>query len=171
MRMLGGMTVVSEAGTDTPALVAAALGHPATLLVGRVCVASPFLVAGMMKLCFWQAGVAEMAKTGLHPAWIFNIAALVTELVGSTLVVLNRKAWLGAGALGIFTVLSTFLAHRFWDFSGDIRTEQMNSFFEHATISASFIFVVVAGLRQRQPVPVSQAISRNSILERASDVS
>jgi uncharacterized membrane protein YphA (DoxX/SURF4 family) len=44
--------------------------------------------------------------------------------------------------------MTTFLAHRFWDFSGPAREMQMNSFFEHATISASFIFVVVVGLRQ-----------------------
>jgi transmembrane protein len=169
MCVLVGMTAVKEAGADTPVLVAAVLGHPATLFVARVCVTLPFLVAGVMKLVFWQAGVAEMAKTGLHPAWAFNIAALVTELAGSTVIILDRKTWLGAGALGVFTVLSTFLAHRFWDFSGDIRIEQMNSFFEHATISASFIFVVVAGLRQRQPAPAVQSIARNSLRGRASD--
>jgi len=152
MRMLGGLTVSGTAAEarrkDPPAVIVQLLDNPLTLLVGRVCVALPFLVAGSMKLLFWQPGVAEMATVGLHPAWAFNIAALVTELGGSASVILARKTWLGAGALGVFTVMTTFLAHRFWDFSGPAREMQMNSFFEHATISASFIFVVVVGLRQ-----------------------
>jgi len=152
MRMLGGLTVSGTAAEarrkDPPAVIVQLLDNPLTLLVGRVCVALPFLVAGSMKLLFWQRGAAEMAAVGLHPSWAFNIAALVTELGGSASVILARKTWLGAGALGVFTVMTTFLAHRFWDFSGPAREMQMNSFFEHATISASFIFVVVVGLRQ-----------------------
>lgn len=137
--------------SDTPAAVAAVLGHPATLLFARFCVALPFLAAGLIKLFDWDAGVAEMARTGLHPAAAFNAAALITELGGSVLVILNRRIWLGAGALGIFTVLSTFLAHRFWDLSGPERTMQFNSFLEHVTIAAAFILVVVVGLRTPSP--------------------
>ncbi len=88
-----------------------------------------------------------MAGVGLHPAWAFNLAALLTELAGSALIVLNRAVWIGAGALGVFTVLATFLAHRFWDLSGAARTMQLNSFLEHATISATFIFVSVVSLK------------------------
>jgi len=134
MRMLGDLTMLETAAEarreDPPAVIVQLLDNPLTLLVGRVCVALPFLVAGIMK------------------AWAFNIAALVTELGGSASVILARRTWLGAGALGVFTIMTTFLAHRFWDFSGPARVMQMNSFFEHATISASFIFVVVVGLRQ-----------------------
>lgn len=60
----------------------------------------------------------------------------------------NKWVWLGAGALGVFTVWATLLAHRFWDFSGDARTMQLNSFFEHWTISAAFILGAVVGLRK-----------------------
>ncbi|HMA52110.1 MAG TPA: DoxX family protein, partial [Magnetospirillaceae bacterium] len=69
------------------------------------------------------------------------------ELVGSALVILNRKTWLGAGALGIFTVLTTFLAHRFWEFQGAERMREFNSFLEHATIAAAFILVTVLSFR------------------------
>jgi transmembrane protein len=127
---------------DTPALIARVLSHPLTLLFARICLALPFLAAGVVKLLDWDRGEAEMAHTGLHPAWVFNIAALVTELGGSALIILNRGTWLGAGALGIFTVLATFLAHRFWDFSGTERNVQLNSFLEHAAICAAFILVV-----------------------------
>jgi transmembrane protein len=88
-----------------------------------------------------------MTHVGLHPAWAYNAAALGTQLVGSVLVILNRRLWLGAGALGIFTVWATLLAHRFWDFAGSERMAQTNAFFEHWTICAAFILVTVVGFR------------------------
>lgn len=135
--------------SDTPTPVARVLDSPVTLLITRICVVAPFIGAGLVKLLDWQAGEAEMLHVGLHPAWLFNLAALTTELGGSILVILNWKTWLGAGALGVFTVLTTFLAHRFWEFPEPTRSMQFNSFLEHATIGAAFILVVVVGLRRR----------------------
>jgi transmembrane protein len=131
---------------DTPAPVAWLLGNPATLLVARICVTLPFLAAGIVKLADWPGGVAEMVRAGLHPGWFFNAAALVTELGGSALIIFDRKAWLGAGALGIFTVIATLVGHRFWDATGDERIIQFNTFLEHATIGAAFILVVAVKL-------------------------
>jgi transmembrane protein len=133
----------------TPPLIIALLDNGATLLIARIMVTAPFLVGGFTKVFDWHGGVAEMTHVGLHPAWAFNVAALLTQLIGSTLIILNRHVWLGAGALGIFTVWATFLAHRFWDFTGGERMMQMNSFFEHWTICAAFILVTVVGFRKR----------------------
>lgn len=134
---------------DTPRLVALGLDNPVTLLIARVCVTAPFLAGSIVKLVDWQSGEAEMLHAGLHPAWAFNLATLLTEFCGSALIIFNRQVWLGAGALGIFTVLATILAHQFWTLTGEARLMQFNTFMEHATISAAFILVVVVGLRPR----------------------
>jgi len=133
--------------SDAPEPIARLLDNPVTLLAARVCLALPFLVGGIVKLFTWDAGVAEMAEQGLHPAWAFNLATLLTEIVGSVLLIANRWTWLGAGALGVFTVLATLLGHRFWNFTGAERQMQLNAFLEHAAIAAGFILVVVVGLR------------------------
>jgi len=99
-----------------------------------------------MKLINFRAGEAEMSSVGLQPARAFNIIVILVELCGSVLVILDWMTWLGAGMLGIFTVLSTFLGHRFWRLSGDARTKALNSFLEHVTIGAAFVLVVVVGL-------------------------
>jgi len=132
---------------DTPAPIARLLDHPCTLLVTRICVTLPFLIAGIFKLTDWSSGVAEMESVGLRPAGLFNLLTLVTELGGSTLVIIDRRTWLGAGALGVFTVLTTFLAHRYWEFEGAARLQQFNSFLEHVTIAAAFILVTVLSVR------------------------
>lgn len=134
--------------TETPPFIIRLLDNPATLFVARVMVTAPFIVGGLTKVFDWPAGVAEMAHVGLQPAAAFNLAALLTQLLGSALVIANRWVWLGAGALGVFTVWATLLAHRFWEFSGSERFMQLNSFFEHWTISAAFILVAVVGLRK-----------------------
>jgi len=46
-----------------------------------------------------------MSHFGLHPAWAFNVATVFCQLGGSALIILNRWVWVGAGALGVFTVL------------------------------------------------------------------
>jgi transmembrane protein len=95
-----------------------------------------------------------MTHAGLHPAWLFNAVTIVTELGGSALIILNRGNWLGARALGVFTVLATALAHQFWEFSGIERNLQLNSFSEHAAICAVFILVVAV-----RRVPASKILS------------
>jgi transmembrane protein len=139
----------SKCTHGTPSLIAHLLDNPITLLTARVAVTLPFLVGGFSKLFDWRGGEAEMLHVGLHPAWLFNLVSLLTQLIGSALIILNRRVWLGAGALGIFTVIATLLAHRFWDLSGDARTMQMNSFFEHWTICAAFVLVTVVRIRPR----------------------
>jgi transmembrane protein len=134
---------------DTPSVIARLLDNSITLFIARIAVTAPFLVGGFSKLLDWHGGEAEMLHVGLHPAWAFNLASLLTQLIGSALVIVNRRVWLGAGALGVFTVIATLLAHRFWELSGEARTMQMNSFFEHWTICAAFVLVTVARIRRR----------------------
>jgi transmembrane protein len=150
MRLLGDMTAPAavSGSSDPPMTVARLLDNPLTLLVARIWIVLPFLVSGLTKLVDWQAGEAEMFRLGLHPAWAFNLAVMVTQLGGSALIIAKRQVWLGAGALGVFTVLTNFIAHRFWEFSGGARTAQLNSFLEHWTMSAAFVLVVVVYLRR-----------------------
>ncbi|QEX21549.1 hypothetical protein FRZ61_14780 [Hypericibacter adhaerens] len=146
------MRDLNAAGSQsgTPELIARLLDNPAMLLFARICLVSPFLAGGLMKLVDWPGGVAEMAQTGLEPAWLFNLAVVLVELGGSVLVILGWKTWLGAGVLAVFTLFATLLAHRFWELEGQARVMALNTFLEHAAIAAAFIFVVVVGLRPRR---------------------
>ena len=150
MHMLGDMTVARSKRSAAPAVIVRFLDNPAILLIARICVTLPFIVSGLSKLYDWHAGESEMLRSGLHPAWVFALAVTATQLAGSILIVANRGLWIGAGVLGVFTVLTTFIAHRFWELSGDARTTQLNSFLEHWTMSAAFVLVAVVYLRDRR---------------------
>jgi transmembrane protein len=95
-----------------------------------------------------------MAGVGLHPAWAFAVLTIFVEISASLLVIVNRWTWLSAWALGVFTVLAIFLAHRFWDADGPLRGEQFNTFLEHAGLAAAFILVAALSmLRDRDDRP------------------
>ncbi len=141
-------TNTSGAMRDMPQWVARLLDSPLTLLATRVCLTLPFWVSGLVKLFSWQTGVAEMAQFGLSPAWVFNIATIVTQLGGSALVILNRKTWLGAGALGVFTLIATVIGHPLANLSAEARAAQVNIILEHIAIAAGFVLVAVVALRR-----------------------
>jgi transmembrane protein len=136
-----------------PAVIARLLDNPLTLFVTRVLVTLPFLISGIAKSVDWQEALAEMQRSGLQPAWAFNLAVVITQLGGSALIIANRGLWLGAGALGVFTLLTNFIAHRFWELSGAERFAQLNTFCEHCTIAAAFILVAVVYLRNPRVSP------------------
>jgi transmembrane protein len=152
VRLLGSLVLsnLKRSGAETPVLVAQVLESGVTLVFARILVTLPFLVAGLQKLFFWQAGVGEMHAAGLNPSWLFNLASLITELGGSAAIILDRKTWLGAGSLGVFTFLGTLIAHRFWEFGGAARVSELNSFLEHMTICAAFILITVVSIQNRK---------------------
>ena len=127
-------------------LIGLFLRSPATAAATRVVLCLPFWWSGLSKLLDFPAGTAEMAALGLEPAWQFNALTVFVQLGGSLLVILNRRTWLGAGALGVFTALATVLAHQFWTLDGIERVRELNTFLEHLAIIAGLVLVAILGV-------------------------
>ncbi|MCY1664130.1 DoxX family protein [Rhizobium sp. SL86] len=100
-----------------------------------------FWGSGLSKLLDFPGGVAEMAHFGLEPAVAFNIAVIITQLGGSALIILNRHAWLGAGALAVFTLLTIPIAHNFWALEEPMRTFEFHVAGEHLSIVGALMLV------------------------------
>src|SRR5690606_39888842 len=90
-----------------------ALHAPAAAVIARIALTFPFWSSGASKLMHFEAGVAEMARAVLEPAVMLNLAAIVVQLMGSLLIIVGYRVWLGSGALGVFTGLTVLLVHRF----------------------------------------------------------
>ncbi len=136
-----------------PAPIEALLAWPGTALAARLALASPFAISGVLKLVDWRGAVAEAGAMGLgYPALIAG-ATIATQLIGSALFLSRRLAWLGAGALAVFTALATLLAHAFWQAHGPEQAHEMATFFEHVAIVGGFgAAAILVDLNQR---PVS----------------
>lgn len=95
----------------------------------RVALVSAYLVGGINKFIGFHAAIEEQASFGLQPAWLWAVAAIVIEIVGSLLVIFNRFVWLGAGALGCLTAIAMLVANDFWNHTGPAFFSTFNSFF------------------------------------------
>jgi uncharacterized membrane protein YphA (DoxX/SURF4 family) len=102
-----------------------------------------YLQGGLNKLLDWPGAVAEAAHFGLPAPALAAAATIVTELVGSALVLSGRLRWLGALWLAVFTLAATFVANRFWELPpGHERFMTANAFFEHLGLIGGFLLVV-----------------------------
>ncbi len=109
--------------------------------VARILLTYMFWASGIAKLVDFQAAVGEMAHFGLNPPVVFAIATIIVQLVGSALIILNRWTWLGAGALGIFTLLTIPIAHNFWTMEEPFKTIEFYVVMEHISIVGALMVV------------------------------
>jgi len=134
----------------TPAPIQSLLESRALLLLGRILLTFMFWASGLVKLFDFQGGVAEMSHFGLEPAWLFNVLTVIVQLGGSLLIICNRAAWLGAGALAVFTALTIPLAHPFWTMEGETALHEMLVVLEHVTVIGGLVVAAILGHRVRR---------------------
>ncbi|MDM0005340.1 DoxX family protein [Variovorax sp. J22G73] len=126
-------------------LTSAALRWFALLLL---CAA--YLQGGFNKATDFASAIAEMNHFGVSPAAPMALAVIVLELGASALILTGFYRWLGALALGAFTLFATFVALRFWEMPvGQGRFMAANSFFEHLGLVGGFVLVAWHDLKER----------------------
>jgi transmembrane protein len=128
---------------DTPALIVHILQAPLTTYLARLALTLPYWWSGIDKLLHPHAALAEIQGLGLPPSWLLYGLLLLTQLGGSLAIIANRFAWLGAGALGVFTAIVTYMAHAFWKLQGPARFAEMNDFMEHISLVAGMAFAAL----------------------------
>jgi transmembrane protein len=116
-------------------------------LAGRIALTFPFWGSGLSKLADFQGAMAEMTHFGLEPPALIAAATILVQLAGSLLIITNRLACLGAGALGIFTALTIPLVHHFWSIAEEpFRTIAFHTATEHVGMIGGLILAsILAG--------------------------
>jgi uncharacterized membrane protein YphA (DoxX/SURF4 family) len=100
----------------------------------------PYWWSGLDKLAHFQSAIAEVRGLGIGHAAVVVTTTVCVQLIGSVLVISGYSAWLGAGALAVFTGLATLAAHGFWSVADPVaRAQQFNSFLEHAGLIGAFM--------------------------------
>ncbi|HEX2525696.1 MAG TPA: DoxX family protein [Geminicoccus sp.] len=122
------------------------LTNPAALLFARLMLILPYWVGGLSKLFDLSGAMGAAVRSDLNPAWAFVSLTILAEIGGSLLVIVDRWTWLGAGILGVLTILDTFVVHRFWGADGSLRVEQLRNFLEHIALAAAFLLVAAVRL-------------------------
>jgi transmembrane protein len=128
---------------DTPALIVRLLEARVTVYTARLCLTLPFWWSGIDKLVHPHAALLEIQGLGLPPSWLLYGLLLIVQLGASLAIIVNRVAWLGAGALSVFTAIVTYMAHAFWKLQGPERFAEMNDFLEHISLIAGMAFAAM----------------------------
>ncbi|MFC3442958.1 DoxX family protein [Sphingobium rhizovicinum] len=135
-----------------PRFVDAILDWKPTWFIARLLLVGGYLLGGIVKLTDWSAAVAEQAHFGMSPPALWATLTIALELIGPLLILSGRLVWLGAGMLGVFTLLAAFTANAFWTMPmGQDRFMATNAFFEHLGLIGGFILAaLVAEQAQRR---------------------
>ncbi|RSV40322.1 DoxX family protein [Sphingomonas sp. ABOLE] len=130
--------------TPDPRFVDAILDWRPTWFLARLLLVGAYLLGGLVKLADWQGAVAEQAHFGMHPPALWAALTIAVELIGPVLILTGRWIWLGAGMLGVFTLLAAFTANAFWTMPpGPERFGATNAFFEHLGLIGGFILAAL----------------------------
>jgi uncharacterized membrane protein YphA (DoxX/SURF4 family) len=134
----------------SPRVVAAILGWRGTWFLARLLLIGAYLLGGVVKLTDWPAAVAEQAHFGMQPPAFWAALTIAIELAGSLLILIGRHVWLGAGMLGVFTMLAAFKANAFWTMQGAERFAATNAFFEHLGLVGGFVLAALVAEHSRR---------------------
>ncbi|MFB0873034.1 MULTISPECIES: DoxX family protein [unclassified Sphingobium] len=138
-------------GRDAPRFVDAILDWRPIWFLARLALVGAYLLGGIVKLTDWPAAVAEQAHFGMSPPAVWAALTIGIELVGPILILTGCFLWLGAGMLGVFTLLAAFTANAFWTMpAGQDRFMATNAFFEHIGLVGGFVLVALVAERERR---------------------
>jgi uncharacterized membrane protein YphA (DoxX/SURF4 family) len=126
-----------------PRWVDAILDWRWTWFVARIALTSAYLIGGVTKLFDFQGAIAEQEHFGLEPGWLWASLAIAVELGGSALIICRRWVWLGAGGIGVLTLIASLAANDFWNMQGHARFLGINSFFEHMGLIAGCVMAAL----------------------------
>jgi len=109
-------------------------------LVGRILIATIFLLSGLSKLTAPTATIGYIASAGLPAPTLAYGVALATELGGGLLLVLGYRTRLVAAALAVFAIATALGFHH--DFADQ---NQFTHFFKNLAMAGGLLQVVAFG--------------------------
>lgn len=123
---------------------------PQMMLIGRILLATIFLVAGIRKAMAIAGTTAYMTKLGFPMPEIMVWVAVIVEIGGGLALIAGWQARRVAWLMIVFTAIATLMAHRFWEFDAAQYANQMNHFLKNAAIIGGMLYIAAFG-----PGPIS----------------
>jgi putative oxidoreductase len=109
-------------------------------LVGRVLMASIFILSGLSKLAAAAATQGYIASAGLPAPVLAYVVAVAVEVGGGLLLLVGFRTWVVAAVLAAFTLATAFAFHHAF---GD--QNQFIHFFKNLAMAGGLLQVVAFG--------------------------
>ena len=124
--------------------------HNAVYAVARALMAAIFLVAGVRKLMGYAGTLGYFGALGIPLPDVVLPLTILLELGGGAALLIGWRAGWVAVALGLFSLVSALLGHRFWAAEPAQFSNQLNHFLKNVAIAGGFLLVAAVEMK-RQP--------------------
>jgi len=115
------------------------------MLIGRICLSTIFILAGVGKFMDPAGTSAYMAAKGMTMVPFFLYAAALVEICGGLSLLLGFKARWGGLLLLLFLIPVTYIFHDFWNSDPAGKQEQMIMFLKNLAIFGGLFYVFSTG--------------------------
>lgn len=115
------------------------------LLVGRLLLAYLFLPAGIAKLTGFAGTVGYITSVGLPMPQVAAALALVVEIGGGIALILGLCTRWAALALGLFTLVASFLFHAYWAAPADAQAMVQLLFNKNIAVAGGLFILAACG--------------------------
>jgi putative oxidoreductase len=116
-----------------------------TALAGRILVAVPFLVFGFAKIVQFQAVGQRLATMKIPMPTIATVIIIIIEALGGLCLVIGFKTRFWAWIIFLYVIPVTFIQHRFWDYAGGQRMDEMAHFLKYIAIMGALLLLAAFG--------------------------
>ncbi len=111
------------------------------LILGRVLLASLFLISGVRKILGWAGTLAFMQSKGLPYADILLMATIALEIGAALLIAVNILAAPAAILLAGFCLVAAVIFHNFWAVPDAQFANQLNHFLKNVALAGGLLAV------------------------------
>jgi putative oxidoreductase len=121
----------------------AELTRDPVILMGRLMLGWLFFMSGWGKLMNYGATVASLINRGV-PDWLAHLAP-AAEFLGGTLLIVGLATRYAAVLILVFTIIATFIAHRYWVSDTAQVASQYINFWKNVCIIGGTLLLFVTG--------------------------
>jgi len=114
---------------------------PTLYRIGRVLLASLFVISGAMKIAGFSGTVGYMTSLGIPLATFAVLATILVELGGGLAIMAGWQTRPVAIVVALFTVAATLTAHRFWQADPANAQNQMINFLKNISIIGALLML------------------------------
>jgi putative oxidoreductase len=136
------------------------------LLVARIALSALFIPGGLRKLMDLAAFTASLHKQGVPLADVLAPIGASVEFFGGVAVLIGFQLRIATLLMSLFTIIASFIAHRFWELEAPARQMQQTQFFKNLAIIGGFFALWAAGAGRYS---VDRLLHRNRFERRAGE--
>jgi putative oxidoreductase len=114
---------------------------PTLYRIGRVLLASLFVISGLLKITAFSGVVGYMSSLGIPFATFAVLLTILVEVGGGLAIMTGWNARPAALVVALFTVGATLAAHRFWQADPAGVQNQLNHFLKNISIIGALLML------------------------------